>query len=96
MRLSEITTILVAFHQQGDRNFKTCYHNHVAVYWRAEFPTLVSYSRLSEYLPLVLLLLCAYLRHCFGSCRGISRLAHPIADAMKLLVGRHCPPYWYY
>jgi transposase len=72
MSLSEIVTILVMFHQQGYRNFKTYYHNHVSVYWRAEFPTLVSYSRLIEYLPSVLLPLCAYLRHCFGICRGIS------------------------
>ena len=72
MSLSEIITILVAFHQQGYRNFKTYYHNHVSVYWRSEFPTLVSYARLIEYLPSVLLPLCAYLRHCFGSCRGIS------------------------
>ncbi len=72
MSLSEIMTLLVAFHQQGYRNFKTYYLQHVSVYWRSEFPTLVSYSRLIEFLPSVLLPLCAYLRHCFGSCRGIS------------------------
>ncbi len=42
MSLSEIITILVMFHQQGYRNFKTYYYHHVSVYWRSEFPTLVS------------------------------------------------------
>ena len=53
MSLSEIITILVMFHQQGYRNFKTYYCHHVLVYWRSEFPTLVSYCRLIEFLPSV-------------------------------------------
>ncbi len=54
------------------------------MYWRSEFLPLVSYSRLIEFLPSVLRPLCANLRHCFGSCQGISfidstaiRVCHP-------------------
>ena len=44
--LSEIMTILIAFHCSGYRNFKTYYQEQVCRYWRAEFPGLVSYSAL--------------------------------------------------
>jgi hypothetical protein len=70
--LSEIMTIVVAFHQQPYRNFKHYYLNHVCVYWRGAFPTLVSYNRFVEWMPSVLLPLCAYLKHCLGRCTGIS------------------------
>lgn len=62
--LSEIVTILVAFHQQHYRNFKHYYTDHVCVYWRAAFPGLVSKERFVEWLPSALLPLCAYLKHC--------------------------------
>ncbi len=42
---SEMMTILIAFHQSNSRTFKHFYLKHVCVYWRAEFPSLVSYSR---------------------------------------------------
>jgi hypothetical protein len=44
MSLSEIMTILVAFHQNHYRNFKHYYLDHVCVYWRKEFPRLPSYT----------------------------------------------------
>lgn len=69
---SEIMTILVAFHRQGYRNFKTFYTQHVWVYWRRAFPGLVSYNRFVEWMPSVLFPLCAYLRTCLGRCSGIS------------------------
>ncbi|HEY9895286.1 MAG TPA: IS982 family transposase, partial [Candidatus Sericytochromatia bacterium] len=37
-------------------------------------PKLVSYSRFIRWVPSVLLPLCAYLKHCFGTCSGISFL----------------------
>ena len=42
---SEVMTILIAFHQSGYRTFKHFYQRHVCVYWRTEFPNLVSYTR---------------------------------------------------
>jgi transposase len=72
LSLSEVMTILVSFHQQHYRNFKAFYCQHVSVYWRSAFPRLVSYNRFVEWMPSALLPLCVYLKHCFGSCTGIS------------------------
>jgi len=72
--LSEIMTIVIAFHQARYRDFKTFYTHHVCVYWRKAFPKLVSYQRFVEWLPSVLLPLCVYLKRCFGRCSGISFL----------------------
>ncbi len=69
---SEIMTILIAFHQLGYRHFKAFYTHYVGVYWQRAFPGLVSYNRFVEWMPSVLLPLCAYLRSCYGKCSGIS------------------------
>ena len=45
LRLSEMMTILVAFHQNHYRNFKHYYLNQVVVHWRKAFPELPSYQR---------------------------------------------------
>lgn len=71
---SEIMTILILFHQSHYRDFKAFYLQHVCLQLHAEFPGLVSYTRFIEFLPSVLLPLCAYLRHCMGDCTGISFL----------------------
>lgn len=71
---SEIMTILILFHQSHYRDFKAFYTQHVQVHWRTEFPGLVSYTRFIEFLPSVLIPLCAYLRQCMGHCTGISFL----------------------
>jgi transposase len=44
----------------------------VCGYWRQAFPGLVSYQRFVEWIPSTLIPLSAYLKHCFGSCTGIS------------------------
>jgi transposase len=70
--LSEVMTILIAFHQSAYRNFKWFYTQLVCCQWRNAFPGLVSYHRFVEWMPSTLIPLCAYLRNCFGSCTGIS------------------------
>jgi len=65
-------TILIAFHQSNYRTFKHFYLKHVCVYWRAEFPTLVSYSRFVQLKQEVLTLLTLYLSAIRGACSGIS------------------------
>ena len=65
-------TILISFHQNHYRNFKHFYQNHVCKYWRKEFPKLPSYNRFIEFMGSVMMPLCIYLKHCFGSCTGIS------------------------
>ena len=72
LKLSEIMTIAIAFHQHHYRNFKHYYIAHVSVYWREAFPGLPSYQRFIEWMPSTLLPLCVYLKHCFGQCSGIS------------------------
>lgn len=71
MSMSEMMTIVVHFHQQRYRDFKTYYTQYVAVHLRREFPQLVSYSRFIQRMPGILVALCAYLRHCYGNCSGI-------------------------
>ena len=72
LALSEIMTILIAFHQSHYRNFKHYYLNHVCQYWKQAFPGLVSYPRFVDWIPSCLFPLCCYLKHCFGACTGIS------------------------
>jgi hypothetical protein len=72
LSMSEIMTILIHFHQSHYRNFKAYYIDYVLERLRKEFPGLVSYTRFVEFMPSVLLPLCAYLRiHCLGICTGI-------------------------
>ncbi len=71
--MSEIMTILIAFHQSHYRDFKAYYIEHVLKYWRAEFPGLVSYQRFVDFMPSALVPLAIFLtQHCFGKCTGIS------------------------
>jgi hypothetical protein len=72
LSLSEIMTILIVFHQSHYRDFKAFYTQHVLVHLRGEFPGLVSYTRFVEFIPSTLIPLCVYLRHCHGTCTGIS------------------------
>ena len=65
-------TILIAFHQSNYRTFKHYYQKHVCVYYRAEFPRLVSYSRFVQLKKEVLRLLTFYLSTHAGTCSGIS------------------------
>ena len=69
---SEVMTILIAFHQSGYRTFKHFYQRHVCVYWRAEFPHVVSYSRFVQLKQEVLPLLTLYLHVHLGECSGVS------------------------
>jgi hypothetical protein len=73
LSISEIMTILIAFHQSHYRDFKAYYAQLVLKSWCSEFPTLVSYTRFVEYIPSVLVPLIVYLRTCcLGECSGIS------------------------
>lgn len=69
---SEIMTILIHFHQARYRDFKSYYTQYVQQYLQPEFPKLVSYNRFVQLMPRVVIPLCAYLRHCYGDCSGIS------------------------
>jgi hypothetical protein len=72
LNTSEIMTLVIAFHDSDYRTFKHFYRKEVCRYWRAEFPDLVSYGRLIECLPAVLVPLSAYLQTRLGHTRGIA------------------------
>jgi transposase len=73
LTISEIMTILIAFHQSHYRDFKAYYCEQVSKNWLQEFPGLVSYTRFVEYIPSVVIPLIVYLRRrCLGRCSGIS------------------------
>jgi hypothetical protein len=72
LSLSEIMTLLIHFHQSHYRDFKAYYTRYVQGHLRSEFPGLVSYTRFVEFIPSAVVPLCVYLRHCQGTCTGIS------------------------
>jgi len=72
LSLSEIMTILIHFHQSHYRDFKAFYTRYVQKHLRTEFPGVVSYTRFIEFIPSAVVPLCVYLRHCQGSCTGLS------------------------
>ena len=73
LTISEIMTILIAFHQSHYRDFKAYYCEQVLKNWHQEFPGLVSYTHFVEYIPSVVIPLIGYLRTCgLGRCSGIS------------------------
>jgi len=73
LNISEIMTILIAFHQSHYRDFKAYYCEQVLSYWRTEFPGLVSYNRFVEFTASAMAPLAVYLRERgFGHCTGIS------------------------
>jgi hypothetical protein len=87
---SEIMTILIHFHQSHYRDFKAYYTQHVQHHLKAEFPTLVSYSRFISLLPRVawLLLLYAFSRQ--GQCSGISFIdSTPLRVCHNRRIQRH-------
>lgn len=74
LSLSEVMTILIAFHSSGYRTFKDYYTKYVLIHWQGEFPGLVSYNRFVEFIPDALLGLAGFLRVCQGECSGINYL----------------------
>ena len=71
MSMSEVMTIIIAFHRSNHRDFKNYYTGLVARYWKTRFPTLLSYTRFLEVMPKTLTPLCAYFTHIKGEPTGI-------------------------
>jgi Transposase DDE domain len=87
---SEIMTLLIYFHQARYRDFKTYYTRYVQVHLQREFPQLVSYGRFVQWIPKVLVALCAYLYYCFGQCTGISLIdSTPLAVSHNRRIAQH-------
>jgi transposase len=71
LTLSEVMTILVFLHASHYRTFKHFYLAHMLLQRRGEFPTLPSYTRFVELIPMTLLPLCAYVQRRKGSVTGL-------------------------
>ncbi|HEV8158638.1 MAG TPA: IS982 family transposase [Pyrinomonadaceae bacterium] len=78
---SEVMTILIAFHRSGFRNLKTFYKSLIGVYYKHDFPDLVSYNRFVELQRDALVLLGAFMQVRLGKCSGISFI-----DSTKIAV----------
>jgi hypothetical protein len=72
LSLSEVTTIVIAFHGSGYRTFKEFYTLQVLPGWEKAFPELVSYNRFIELMPWSLMGLMCFLNTCAGEMTGIS------------------------
>lgn len=81
MSRSEVMTILIAFHRSGFRTLKTFYKSLIGVYYKGEFPDLVSYNRFVELQRDALLLLGGFMQMRLGKCSGIS-----FVDSTKIAV----------
>ena len=62
MSVCEIMTVLIGFQIIGGQNFKQYYKDTVCQFHRAEFPSLVSYSRFTEICPAVIIPLMLFLK----------------------------------
>jgi len=72
MTMSEIMTIIIAFHSSNHRDFKNYYTGFVARFYKHYFPELLSYTRFLAVMPKALTPLCAYFTHIKGKPTGIS------------------------
>ena len=62
LSMSEIMTIVVYYHNYGNRTFKDFYLKSVCKNLKSEFPNLVSYNRFTELISTVLIPLIVYLK----------------------------------
>ena len=62
LSMSEVMTIVVYYHNYGNRTFKDFYLKSVSKHLKLYFPNLVSYNRFVELIPMVLIPLIAFLK----------------------------------
>jgi hypothetical protein len=72
MRLSQVMTIVIAFHGSGFRTFKAFYTLCLLPHWGKAFPNRVSYTRFVELMPWCLMLLCCFVNTRKGEHTGIA------------------------
>jgi len=72
MTMSEVMTIIVAFHTSNHRDFKNYYTGFITRFYKGSFPELLSYTRFLAVMPKALTPLCAYFTHIKGKPTGIS------------------------
>jgi len=82
LALSEVVTIIIAFHNSRMRTFKDYYLKTVCVFMKNDFPNLVSYNRFLE-----LMKTAAFALHAFLQCTRLGKLTGLyFGDSTKLSV----------
>lgn len=72
LSMSEVMIIVILFHLVRYRDFKTFYQNHLSIFFKKEFPCLVSYTQFIELKKRALFPLYCFLFTLYGKCSGIS------------------------
>ncbi len=72
LSMSEVMLILILFHFIRYRDFKTFYQNHICLFFKKEFPHLVSYTQFIELEKRAIVPLYCFLFTLYGKCSGIS------------------------
>jgi len=90
MTMSEVMTILIAFHTSNHRDFKNYYKGHIAKFYRSHFPTLLSYTRCLEVMPKAIVPLSSYFSILKGESTGIEFIdSTSIKVCHNLRIPRH-------
>ena len=90
MAMSEIMTILIAFHTSNHRDFKNYYKGYIAKFYRSYFPSLLSYTRFLEVMPKAIVPLSSYFSILKGESTGIEFIdSTSIKVCHNLRIPRH-------
>ncbi len=90
MSMSEIITIIIAFHTSHHRDFKNYYKGFIAQFYRGHFPTLLSYTRFLEVMPKAIVPLSSYFNILKGDATGIEFIdSTSIKVCHNLRIPRH-------
>lgn len=90
MTMSEIMTIIIAFHMSNHRDFKNYYKGYIAKFYRSHFPNLLSYTRFLEVMPKAIVPLSSYFSTLKGDSTGIEFIdSTSIKVCHNLRIPRH-------
>ncbi len=90
MRMREVLTILIHFHQSHCRDFKAYYRQQVCQHMRRECPALVSYTRFVELIPSTLPAMSLNLRVRFCQRTGVAFISSTtLSVCHNKRIGRH-------
>jgi len=90
MTMSEIMTVIIAFHMSNHRDFKNYYKGYVAKFYRSHFPSLLSYTRFLEVMPRAIVPLSSYFSTLKGESTGIEFIdSTSIKVCHNLRIPRH-------
>jgi hypothetical protein len=90
MSMSEIMTIIIAFHTSNHRDFKNYYKGYISQFYQSHFPTLLSYTRFLEVMPNAIVPLSSYFSTLKGEATGIEFIdSTSIKVCHNLRIPRH-------